>query len=127
MEGELQRRRANIRRLRLDRRLSQEQLAEAIGVLERTCGGLERGERNVTLRAVERVASWLEVDPLVLLATPSQGSRADESTPPARPHWLCPRFNDLLDRVVATYVQGSAPLHIERTSNHPGVQRGGGR
>jgi hypothetical protein len=30
-------------------------------------GGLERGERNLTLESLERLAAMLEVDPLELL------------------------------------------------------------
>ena len=30
-------------------------------------GGLERGERNLTLRSVERIANVLAVDPLELM------------------------------------------------------------
>lgn len=33
-------------------------------------GGVERGERNLTLRSVERLADGLDVDVLVLLRTP---------------------------------------------------------
>ena len=35
-------------------------------------GGLERGERNLTLRSVERIAERIKVDPLVLLSDPSE-------------------------------------------------------
>jgi transcriptional regulator with XRE-family HTH domain len=74
VEGDLQRSvGANIRQLRHERGLSQEQMAYAIGVHRTYLGGLERGERNVTLKAVERIADWLEVDPLVLLTQPRGG------------------------------------------------------
>ncbi|QBR93289.1 helix-turn-helix domain-containing protein [Nocardioides euryhalodurans] len=75
MEGELQRRvGANVRRIRHERGLSQEQMAEAVGVHRTYLGGLERGERNLTLKAVERIADWLELDALELLHPP-QASR----------------------------------------------------
>jgi hypothetical protein len=35
-------------------------------------GGLERGERNLTLRAVERMAARLEIDPMCLLRAAKQ-------------------------------------------------------
>jgi transcriptional regulator with XRE-family HTH domain len=71
MEGQLQRTvGANVRRIREHRDLSQEQMAHDIGVHRTYLGGIERGERNVTLKAVERIADWLDVDPLELLSPP---------------------------------------------------------
>jgi transcriptional regulator with XRE-family HTH domain len=58
----------NIRRLRLARGLSQEDLADEIGVHRTYMGGVERGERNLTLRSLERLAERLGVSPLSLLA-----------------------------------------------------------
>ena len=67
-EGELQRRvGANLRKYRLARGLSQEVLAELVGVHRTYMGGLERGERNITLKSLERIAFELNVDPLSLL------------------------------------------------------------
>jgi transcriptional regulator with XRE-family HTH domain len=60
----------NIRRLRLERGLSQEELADEIGVHRTYMGGVERGERNLTLRSLERLAQRLGVSPLALLADP---------------------------------------------------------
>jgi transcriptional regulator with XRE-family HTH domain len=68
VEGDLQRAvGANLRRYRLERGLSQEAFAEFVGVHRTYMGGLERGERNLTLRSVERIADRLGVDPLGLL------------------------------------------------------------
>lgn len=68
MEGELQivvgR---NIRRLRRQRGLSQEDLATELGVHRTYMGGVERGERNLTLRSLERLAERLGVHPVSLL------------------------------------------------------------
>lgn len=47
--------------------MSQEHFAELVGVHRTYLGGLERGERNITLKGVERIASWLDIDPLDLL------------------------------------------------------------
>lgn len=47
--------------------MSQEAFAETVGVHRTYMGGLERGERNVTLRAVERIAEIVGFDPLDLL------------------------------------------------------------
>jgi transcriptional regulator with XRE-family HTH domain len=60
----------NIRRLRRERGLSQEDLADEIGVHRTYMGGVERGERNLTLRTLERLAERLGVSPLSLLADP---------------------------------------------------------
>ena len=57
----------NIRRLRQERGLSQEDLAGEIGVHRTYMGGVERGERNLTLRSLERLAERLGVSPLSLL------------------------------------------------------------
>jgi transcriptional regulator with XRE-family HTH domain len=68
VEGDLQRAVGeNLRRYRLDRGLSQEAFAEFVGVHRTYMGGLERGERNLTLRSVERIADRLGVDPIGLL------------------------------------------------------------
>lgn len=58
---------ANVRRLRADRGLSQEELAEAAGVHRTYIGMLERGEKNVTIYNIERIARALSVEPFVLL------------------------------------------------------------
>lgn len=60
----------NIRRLRQKRGLSQEDLADEIGVHRTYMGGVERGERNLTLRSLERLAARLGVSPLSLLQDP---------------------------------------------------------
>ena len=79
MEGDLQRTFGrNVRQLRLDRGLSQEALADALDVHRTFVGGVERGERNLTLRTVERLSERLQADPLVLLgaAAPEASVRA---------------------------------------------------
>jgi transcriptional regulator with XRE-family HTH domain len=57
----------NLRRLRQDRALSQEALADELGLHRTYIGGVERGERNLTLRTVERLAESLGVAPTDLL------------------------------------------------------------
>lgn len=57
----------NLRAYRLQRGLSQEDFAEVIGVHRTYMGAVERGERNLTLKSVERIAACLRVRPLDLL------------------------------------------------------------
>ncbi|HEV8064818.1 MAG TPA: helix-turn-helix transcriptional regulator [Acidimicrobiales bacterium] len=68
MEGELQRILGqNLRRYRIERGLSQEGFADVLGVHRTFVGGLERGERNVSLKALERYAERLGLDARTLL------------------------------------------------------------
>ena len=68
MEGDLQRTvGVNLRAYRTERGLSQEAFADIVGVHRTYMGGLERGERNLTLRSVERIAAQLDIEPLQLL------------------------------------------------------------
>jgi transcriptional regulator with XRE-family HTH domain len=68
MEGELQRTvGANLRLHRAALGLSQEAFADKLGVHRTYLGGLERGERNLTLKSVERIADRLGLSPLWLL------------------------------------------------------------
>ena len=70
MEGDLQRTVGlNLRAYRAERGLSQEAFADVVGVHRTYMGGLERGERNLTLKSVERIAAQLGLDPLQLMRT----------------------------------------------------------
>jgi transcriptional regulator with XRE-family HTH domain len=68
VEGELQRTLGeNLRRIRIARGVSQEAFAEQLGVHRTYFGALERGERNLSLQSIERLAEQLGVEPLMLL------------------------------------------------------------
>jgi transcriptional regulator with XRE-family HTH domain len=68
MEGDLQRALGrNLRAYRRAQGLSQEAFADVLEVHRTYMGGIERGERNLTLKSVERIAERLDLDPLVLL------------------------------------------------------------
>jgi len=69
MEGDLQRTFGrNLRAHRKGCGLSQEEFADVLGVHRTYMGGIERGERNLTLKSVERIARKIKVTPLELLA-----------------------------------------------------------
>jgi transcriptional regulator with XRE-family HTH domain len=74
VEGELQvtvgRR---VRRLRLERGISQEALARDVDMHRTYLGGVERGERNLTLRSVERLADRLGVPVRELIGEAPEG------------------------------------------------------
>ena len=57
-----------IRELRLERGISQEELAHRAGIDRSYMGGVERGERNASLKNILRVAGALEIPPGKLFA-----------------------------------------------------------
>ncbi|MCC6787806.1 MAG: helix-turn-helix transcriptional regulator [Hyphomonadaceae bacterium] len=59
---------ANIRKLRVRRKLSQEQLAHDSEIDLTYLGGIERGKRNPSLLVLVRIADQLGVHPSRLLA-----------------------------------------------------------
>lgn len=60
----------NVRRLRLERSLTQEQLAFEAKIDLTYVGGIERGRRNPSLLVLIRLASALSVTPARLLEAP---------------------------------------------------------
>jgi transcriptional regulator with XRE-family HTH domain len=58
---------SNVRRVRLERGLTQEQLAERSGFTQHYLSGLEQGRRNPTIVSIYEIAQALEVDHLALL------------------------------------------------------------
>jgi transcriptional regulator with XRE-family HTH domain len=68
MEGDLARTLGgNLRAYRTARGLSQEALAEVLGVHRTYMSDVERGRRNLTLKSIERIAERLKLDPVELL------------------------------------------------------------
>ena len=57
----------NVRVRRLDRALSQERLAELSGLHRTYVGSVERGERNISIDNMERLAAALEINVVDLL------------------------------------------------------------
>ncbi len=71
MEGDLQRILGqNLRGCRQAKGLSQKAFADVLGLHRAYMGGIERGERNLTLKSVEKIAAKLGLEPLVLLKQP---------------------------------------------------------
>jgi transcriptional regulator with XRE-family HTH domain len=62
---------------RQHRRASQEAFAVVLGVHRTYAGGLERGEHNLTLARVERLARCLDVHVLTLLLPSDYRTRAE--------------------------------------------------
>jgi len=52
-----------VRKLREDRDYSQEEFANVVGVHRTYMGGIERGERNITLTTIYKIARALAVSP----------------------------------------------------------------
>lgn len=76
MEGDLQRTVGrNLRAYREAKGLSQEAFADVLGVHRTYMGGIERGERNLTLKSLERIAGRIGQDPMELLAAASHPRR----------------------------------------------------
>ncbi|WP_025686054.1 helix-turn-helix domain-containing protein [Paenibacillus maysiensis] len=55
---------ARIRNLRKQRGLSQAKLAELSELQDSYIGGIERGERNISLKSIDKITSALEVEPV---------------------------------------------------------------
>jgi transcriptional regulator with XRE-family HTH domain len=61
-----------MRELRAEREMSQEDLAAAAGLHRTYIGGVERGERNVSIDNVEKIAKGLKCSVCELLDCPDR-------------------------------------------------------
>jgi transcriptional regulator with XRE-family HTH domain len=59
---------AHVRTIRLSRNYSQEELADRCDLDRTYIGGIERGERNVSLLNILKIAEALQVNPAKLMA-----------------------------------------------------------
>ena len=62
----------NVRLIRNKIGLSQEQLADEAGLHRTYIGSIERGERNVSIDNIEKIAKALKVKPTRLLSTEAE-------------------------------------------------------
>jgi transcriptional regulator with XRE-family HTH domain len=62
---------ASVTALRLQRGLSQEQLARKTGMHRTYISGVERGQRNISLVNIHRIAEALDVIAILLSPTPA--------------------------------------------------------
>jgi transcriptional regulator with XRE-family HTH domain len=68
VEGDLQKAFGRaLRAERVRRGISQEDWGAVLGMHRTRAGAIERGEQNLTLRSVERIAERLNLDPTALL------------------------------------------------------------
>lgn len=65
----------NVRRLRQETGLSQEELADRAGLHRTYISSVERGQRNVTLENIFNIAHALGAEPADLVAVPSPKGR----------------------------------------------------
>jgi transcriptional regulator with XRE-family HTH domain len=74
----------NLRRLRVERGLSQEALATDVGVGSSYVSRLERGLENPTIATLERLAKALNAEAWELLRIPAKNERRPKPLPAGR-------------------------------------------
>ncbi len=74
----------NLRRLRVERGVSQERLAADAGIDRAYLGGLERQAENPTVDLLDRVAAVLDVPMAELFVAPAPGDEPPKPLPGGR-------------------------------------------
>lgn len=75
---------SNVRRFRKIRGLSQEALADVAGLHRTYIGSVERGERNVSVENIARLAQALNLLPYELLVEYDESLALNDSTKPTK-------------------------------------------
>jgi len=65
----------NVRRLRLERGYTQEELSELAGINRNYTGMIERGERSPTVDMLEKLAKALKIDPVAFLTAGTENDQ----------------------------------------------------
>jgi transcriptional regulator with XRE-family HTH domain len=58
----------NLRTIRKQKNISQEELADRCGLHRTYVGSVERGERNISIDNIEKISDALKISPIDLLA-----------------------------------------------------------
>lgn len=75
---------SNVRRFRKIRGLSQEALADVAGLHRTYIGSVERGERNISVENIARLAQALNLLPYELLVEYEEASTLNDSAKPTK-------------------------------------------
>jgi len=70
---------SNMKRIRLDKKLTQENVAEGAGLHPNYISSVERGERNLSIANIERISCALGVSMPELLSEPDHSPRKSGS------------------------------------------------
>lgn len=62
----------NLRRIRHDKKMTQEELADRAGLSARYIGAIERANKSASVSVLGRIAEALGVEPAVLIERPHQ-------------------------------------------------------
>ncbi|MCW2081999.1 UNVERIFIED_ORG: transcriptional regulator with XRE-family HTH domain [Bradyrhizobium japonicum] len=74
----------NVRRIRVNRGISQEQLAWKAGIDRSYMSSLERQSKNPTIDLLDRIAETLDVQLSEFFVLPSKGARSPKTLPKSR-------------------------------------------
>ncbi len=85
-----------IKNLRKNRKLTQEQLGELVQLPQSYIGGIERGEKNISMETLERIIDALQVKPGDLFAGYSSASYENSKLMDSIHVLLKPRSDDEL-------------------------------